>query len=214
MGYSLFSSEQVLTDSAAVDLVASTVNKNKAIVPHADAQTVIAAVFADVLQKAQNVYMPADSMTATQFDALKAETDRIAAMPTSTARELFAVYKAVERIYQNPREYVSFYAEDRLRTAMSALMSNLNIKISRMLIESGEWDPSVHAARPVLSEPTANRVVLPPVTDTPEPKENKAPVVWIVIASIAGAAVVAVAVIVPVAIKMRRNKIKEGREEE
>ncbi|MCI8436114.1 MAG: family 10 glycosylhydrolase [Clostridia bacterium] len=213
MGYSLFSSEQVLTDTAAVDLVASTVNKNKAIVPHADAQTVIAAVFADVLQKAQNVYLPAESMTAAQFDALKAETERIAAMSVQTARELFAVYKAVERIYRTPNTYVSFYAETRLRTAMSALMSNLNIKISRMLIESGEWDPSVHAARPVLSEPTANRVVLPPVTDTPEPKENKAPVVWIVIASIAGAAVVAVAVIVPVAIKMRRNKIKEGREE-
>lgn len=172
MGYALFSSEQVLTDPDAVALVTQTANKNEAVVPHAATSVILDAFFTSILEKADKYYLPNNSMTQTQYDSLAAVFADIQAMPDTTAKELYAIYERVQNLISDVDDYVSFYAESRLRSDLNLLSSNLNIKVGRALVESGQWNPSVNLARPILSEGQANRIVWQTQQSAPEETED------------------------------------------
>ena len=212
-GYSLFSSEQVLQEADAVELVAKTINKNKAILPHSETEEVLKVYFESILWKCENLYLPDGSMTQAQYDLLKAEFDAIQLMLDETAKELYAIYKRLETISQNTRKYVSFYAEKRLGDDVKLLMKNINIKINRMLIDNGEWNPLVSTARPILVEGVSNKIVVNNTNDgqIADSRSNDYGASFII--ALIGVILANAGIIISVIFLAKSKKIKQGERE-
>lgn len=178
MGYSFFSSQQILEEVAsgevgnAVALLKNSVMTNEAILPHASAADVIDAYFDSILSKATNIYLTNNAMTNTQYQALESKFNAIKQMSVGTPKELYAVYQEIEKIYNDPGQYVSRQAKDRLKADAKLLLDNINLKINRMLVDEGVWNPLVSTARPVLSQSQPNKIVWPKDDVTQQPADD------------------------------------------
>ena len=178
MGYSFFSSQQILEEvesgelGNAVALLKNSAMANEAILPHANAEAVIHAYFASILNKATNIYLTNEAMTAQQYQALESKLNAIEQMSVGTPKELYAVYQEIEKIYNEPGQYVSRQAKDRLKADLELLLENINLKINRMLVGEGVWNPLVSMARPVLSDSQPNKIVWPKEDTTVQPVKD------------------------------------------
>ena len=204
IGFVLFSSADLINDEKAgtgyIEALKAIYGNSSAVSPNASAQTIANAVFNAILGKADRLYIPAEQMTAEQKASLKAEFDKILAMPMGTAEELNAVYNAVTQLQKNVNTYASRYAAQRVSDGLDEILNNFEMKINRLLINSGEWDPATE------TRPSFGTVTVPDVEPFEDPAIytpaglNAGHYVMIVVAVLALAAAVAV-----VAIKVKRR---------
>lgn len=205
-GYVIFCSDQIIGHEDVQTVLSSGVNRNTdAVLPHADAATVIKACFDVILDRCDRIYIPLSGggMTAEQRDSLSALFDEIEAMSVETAEDLYNVYEKISSLASEKalKSYAKGYSRQRILEQLQELTDLLDIKISRQLINDGEWDPEVDKVRPSFGadDPTD------PDDPTPTEPQNPSDVGW-VIAVVLGVVAVVAAVVVAVFVKRRKNR--------
>lgn len=168
-GYSLFETSTVLLNKDVQEVLKATVSSKKSVIASASAQDVLQAVFRDVLDKADRIYIPKNAMTAAQKTEISARFDDLLEMPSEKAEELVALYKELSKLQADMGSYTKGWGEVRTKELLADALNNLDIKISRAYIREKLWDPSAGETRP-------DKVsVKPPVIDPPG-GEQKPPV--------------------------------------
>lgn len=225
-GYVIFCSTQIMGHDDVQQVLKEGANSKTAILPHAATADVINAYFADIKSKATRIYIPSGGMNETKHAALLAELDAISQMSVESAKDIQKVCDRITAMYEYGAisAYASGYSGQRITEQLRELNGLLDVKISRLLIESGEWDPEANPVRPNVNG--GGNTPTPPGPDTPDPpgpddpgrEEPSAPtngggnMVVIISCSVAAAVVVlaAVAVLVVIMIKKKNKKTKNS----
>ncbi len=218
-GYVIFCSTQIVGHTDVQEVLSSGVNSKQAVLPHSATNKILKAYFDDILDKANNLYIPGGGMTEAQLTALSQKFQEISAIDAKDgkdAKEIRKIYNAVNAVYSNISTYAKGYSGQRITAQLKELNQLLDVKISRALIENGDWDPEQNAVRPTVTEteiipyvPSENPTPKPPVINPPKddvPNEPTSQTGLIVALSGGGAAVVAAAIVVAVILSKKKSK--------
>ena len=168
-GYVVFCSTQIIGHEDVQQALMNGVNSKLAVLPHADINTVLAASFADILDKADRIYIPAGNMSEEQKAELKAVLDEIAAMSCDTAEDIYNIMLRVQTLAKKEtKNFASGYSRQRINEQLEELAEILDARVSMKLIEDGEWDPEQDNKRPAFGE-----VEEPDNNDSNKPGANK-----------------------------------------
>ncbi len=152
-GYVIFCSTQIIGHEDVQLALSSGVNGKWAVLPHADINTVLAAGFADILDKADRIYIPAGGMTEEDKAALEAILNEISAMSDDNAESIYNIYKALDNLAKNDiKDYAKGYSRQRIIEQLNELADIIDARISMKLIEDGEWNPEIDGERPKFEE--------------------------------------------------------------
>lgn len=153
-GYVIFCSTQIIGHEDVQNALKNGVNSKWGVLPHADINDILAASFADILDKADRLYIPANGMTEAQKAELKAILDEIAAMDDSDAVAIYKIKKAVTELAKTNtiKAYAGGYSRQRIIEQLNYLADVLDARISMKLIEDGQWDPEAQPQRPIVNE--------------------------------------------------------------
>ena len=172
-GYVIFCSTQIIGHEDVQLALSSGVNSKWAVLPHAAIKDVLAASFADILDKADRIYIPAGGMTAEDKEALAAALNEIASMADKSAEDIYNLAKRIETFASKEvKNYAKGYSRQRIIEQLEELADILDARVSMQLIADGQWDPEETPERPSFEEePTT-----PDVPTTPEnPDDNEEP---------------------------------------
>lgn len=217
-GYVIFCSTQVVGHTDVQEVLSSGVNSKKAVLPHASTSDILQAYFDDILSKSMRLYIPSEGMTQSQYDALSLKFEEILALDTQGAKNIRKVYNAVNALYANGiSAYAKGYSGQRITAQLRELNQLLNTKISRALIDDGDWNPEQNAVRPTVTE-TEIIPYVPPVEPNPKPinpvnpvkPDNNDSTGLTVGLSVGGVALVLAAVAVTVVMVKRKKKVKSA----
>ena len=169
-GYVIFCSDQIIGHSDVQEALKNGVNGKWAVLPHANINDVLAASFADILDKADRIYIPAGGMDAAQKAALKTVLDEIAAMDANDAVAIYKIKAAVSNLTKTNeiKAYASGYSRQRIIEQLKYLVDVLDARMSMQLIADGEWDPETQPQRPIVNE----NGITAPGTVEPKPPVN------------------------------------------
>lgn len=211
MGYVIFCSTQILGHSDVQEVLKCGVNDKQAILPHADTLDILNATFSYILSKARRLYITSGNMTEAQYELLNSAFNEILKMPTSTTIELYKVEQAVKKLYASGvSKYVKGYASPRLTEDLKYLTSVLETKVSRSLIDSGEWDPVKYPEHPIITDEGIKMVEKPtdPVkpTDPSNPSTDVSNPNTTIIIVIVSVVVVAVGITLTLVLRKKTNK--------
>ena len=156
-------------------------------------------------------------MTEEQYTELSKKFQEIELLDTDGAKNIRRIYNSVESIYFDISQYAKGYSGQRISAQLKELNALLNLKISRALIDDGDWDPEQNPVRPTVTEkdiipyvPQDDPQPKPPVIN-PQPQQPSDPepnnIGLIVGLSVGGAALVAAAV--GVSVVLARKKLKQ-----
>ncbi|MBE6925642.1 MAG: hypothetical protein E7461_02250 [Ruminococcaceae bacterium] len=172
-GYVIFCSTQIVGHEDVQQALSSGVNSKWAVLPHAAIKDVLAASFADILDKADRIYIPAEGMTAENKDALAAIFDEIAAMADTSAENIYNLAKRIETLASKEvKNYAKGYARQRIIEQLGELADILDARVSMQMIADNEWDPEETPERPSFEEEPVTPDV-PSEPDTPDNGENE-----------------------------------------
>ncbi len=158
-GYVIFCSTQIIGHEDVQNALMSGVNSKWAVLPHAPIADIIAATKADLVSKAERIYVPAGGMTAEQIEALEAAIAEIEKMPAETAVDIYKIQKKVEALAKNGiKDIAKGYSRQRIVEQLNELADILDARISMELIADGEWDPEENRIRPTVTE---NGIIFP-----------------------------------------------------
>lgn len=216
-GYVIFCSTQIVGHPDVQDVLISGVNSKSAVLPHSATDKILKAYFDDILGKAQKLYIPNGGMTEEQYTELSKKFQEIELLDTDGAKNIRRIYNSVESIYFDISQYAKGYSGQRISAQLKELNALLNLKISRALIDDGDWDPEQNPVRPTVTEkdiipyvPQDDPQPKPPVIN-PQPQQPSDPepnnIGLIVGLSVGGAALVAAAV--GVSVVLARKKLKQ-----
>ena len=167
-GYVIFCSDQIIGHTDVQEALKNGVNGKWAVLPHADINELLTASFADILDKADRLYIPVGGMDESQKAELKAVLDSIAAMDDSDAVAIYKIKKAVSDLTKTTeiKKYASGYSRQRILEQLNYIVDILDARMSMKLIEDGEWDPEAQPQRPNVNE---NGVGAPAGNETKPP---------------------------------------------
>lgn len=153
-GYVVFCSTQIIGHEDVQNALKSGVNSKWAVLPHAPIADILAATKADLLDKADRIYIPAEGMTSDQKAAFEAVLSEIVAMPATNAVEIYKIKAAVEDLASTSqmKNYAKGYSRQRIIEQLEELASILDARISMQLIADDQWDPEIHNLRPTVTE--------------------------------------------------------------
>lgn len=152
-GYVIFCSTQIIGHEDVQLALGSGVNSKWAVLPHADINDVLKAGFADIIDKADRIYIPAGGMTEEDKAALEAILNDIAAMSDDSAEAIYNIYKAIDNLAKNDiKDYAKGYSRQRIIEQLNELADIIDARISMKLIEDKEWDPETDPERPKFEE--------------------------------------------------------------
>ncbi len=173
-GYVVFCSTQILGHADVQDALASGVNSKWAVLPHADINEVLKASFADILDKADRLYIPAGGMTAEKKAALAEVFAEIEVMSANDAVEIYKILAEVENLMKSSqiKKYANGYSRQRILEQLEYLADILDARISMQLIADGEWDPEEIPTRPTVNE---EGIFFPEPEPEPGPGDNPNP---------------------------------------
>lgn len=165
-GYVIFCSTQILGHEDVQNALKNGVNSKLAVLPHDDINLLLSASFADILDKADRLYIPAGGMTEEQKESLKLVLDGIAAMDDSDAVAIYKIKKAISDLAKTSeiKKYASGYSRQRIIEQLNYLVDILDARMSMELIADGEWNPEVDSQRPIVNE---NGISKPGQTEKP-----------------------------------------------
>lgn len=218
-GYVIFCSTQIVGHSDVQEVLSSGVNSKQAVLPHSATDKILKAYFDDILNKANNLYIPSGGMTEAQRTALSQKFQEISAIEVKGAKDIRKISNAVSAVYTNISTYAKGYSGQRITAQLKELNQVLDIKISRTLIENGEWDPEQNAVRPTVTEteiipydpsvePQPKPPVITPIPPNTVDEPQKSNIGLIIGLSAGGAALAAAAVVAIVLIKKKSNVAK------
>ncbi len=164
-GYVIFCSTQVLGHEDVQEVLKSGINAADAVLPHASVAEVLEAYFDCILDRAERIYIPAGGMTQEQYTALETRFEEILAMDVSTSEGINEVLLAIGELADDYRDYATGYSARRLSGTLSEVESMIDRKLSRFMIDNGEWDPETTPVRPTAGETD-------PDTDGTDPGET------------------------------------------
>ncbi len=153
-GYVIFCSTQIIGHEDVQNALKNGVNSKWGVLPHADINEILLAGFADIIDKADRLYIPAGGMTEAQKAELKAILDEIAAMDDSDAVAIYKIKKAITELAKTNviKNYANGYSRQRIIEQLNYLADVLDARISMKLIEDGQWNPEENPQRPVVNE--------------------------------------------------------------
>ena len=153
-GYVIFCSTQIIGHEDVQNALKNGVNGKLAVLPHADINLVLSTSFADILDKADRLYIPAGGMTAEQKEAFKLVLDAIAEMDDNDAVSIYKIKKAITDLAKTTemKKYASGYARQRIIEQLNYIADILDARMSMQLIADGQWDPEVDSQRPIVDE--------------------------------------------------------------
>lgn len=152
-GYVVFCSTQIIGHADVQEALKAGVNSKWAILPHAEINEVLAASFADILDKADRLYIPAGGMDETKKAALAEVLAEIEEMPAGDAVEIYLILSRVEKLAKSElKNFASGYSRQRIQEQLNYLVKILDARISMQLIADGEWDPEEIPTRPIVNE--------------------------------------------------------------
>lgn len=129
-GYVIFCSTQVIGHDDVQQVLKAGVNSKTAVLPHADAKTVLGAYFNTVLDRAQRLYLPAGHTTDAKLASLEAKFNDILAMDMDTAGQLTAVKTAVSNLAKKTSSYVVGKSRARVADLLNDAVALLETKIA------------------------------------------------------------------------------------
>ena len=151
-GYVIFCSTQVLGHEDVQEVLKSGINAADAVLPHASVAEVLEAYFDRILDRAERIYIPAGGMTQEQYTALGTRFQEILAMDVSTSEGIHEVLLALGELADDYRDYATGYSARRLSGTLAEVESMIDRKLSRFMIDNGEWDPETTPVRPTAGE--------------------------------------------------------------
>ncbi len=158
-GYVIFCSTQIIGHEDVQNALMSGVNSKWAVLPHAPIADILAATKADLVSKAERIYVPAGGITAEQIEALEAAIAEIEKMPAETAVDIYKIQKKVEALAKNGiKDIAKGYSRQRIVEQLNELADILDARISMELIADGEWNPEENRIRPTVTE---NGIIFP-----------------------------------------------------
>ncbi len=202
-GYVIFCSTQILGHDDVQHVLKAGINAKPAVLPHASVSEVIDAYFDCITERAERLYIPAGGMTQEKLAALKEQFDAVKALDVSTSKGIAEAQKALSTLAKNYSKYAVGFSGRRLSETLNELASLVDLKLSRFLIDSGEWDPSQTPVRPSVGDTTPTKPVEPPAEKPTEEPEKP----WLVPVLVAVGAVVVIAVAAVVIVVVRKKRI-------
>ena len=158
-GYVIFCSTQIIGHEDVQNALVSGVNSKWAVLPHAPIADLLAATKADLLSKADRIYIPAGGMTAEQKAALEAAIAELEAMPADTAIDIFKIQKKLSTLAKTGiKDMAKGYSRQRIVEQLNELVDILDARISMELIADKEWNPEENRVRPTVTE---NGIIFP-----------------------------------------------------
>ena len=169
-GYVIFCSTQIIGHQDVQDALKLGVNGKTAVLPHSDINLILAASFADIIDKAGRLYIPAGGMTEEQMAELEAILNEIAAMSDDDSVAIYLIKNRIENLVKNEiKNYAKGYSRQRIIEQLNEMVDILDARISMQLIADGEWDPEVEPQRPTVNE---NGIGVPNTPNTPNTPNN------------------------------------------
>ena len=164
-GYVIFCSTQIIGHQDVQDALKFGVNGKWAVLPHADINDILAASFADIIDKADRLYIPAGGMTEAQKADLETILNEIAAMSDEDSVAIYLIKNRIETFVKSEiKNYAKGYSRQRIIEQLNEIVDILDARISMQLIADGEWDPETEPQRPTVNE---NGVGVPNKPDNP-----------------------------------------------
>ncbi|ERJ13647.1 glycoside hydrolase family 10 protein [Haloplasma contractile] len=148
LGSAIFASQNLLGLDQISYVYTNGTHRKAAVLPHAEVNVVLEAMFADILDKADRIYIPSEKMTEVDKTALSTEFDVLKQMPHETAEDVANLINSVNELINNIGDYGSGYADNRIEDDLIYLIEVLDVKVSRLMIDSGDWDPETERVRP------------------------------------------------------------------
>jgi len=167
-GYVIFCSTQILGHDDVQEVLKLGANSKNSVLPHSSVDTILKASFNDILSKIDRIYIPKAAMTDAQKELLNSTFTTILNMPYSNTIEIYKIQQAVKAIYSGRMsKYAKGYAVARLSEDLKYLYDILETKVSRSLIDSGEWDPVRYPIHPIITDDGIKMVEKPNDPDNP-----------------------------------------------
>lgn len=205
-GYVIFCSTQILGHDDVQQVLKSGVNSREAVLPHASLAEILQAYADRISDRAERLYIPAGGMTEEKLSALLAQFDEIAKTDLSASKGIAEAETALKALAKNYAKYAVGFSGRRLSETLNEIVSLVDLKLSRSMIDSGVWDPAVTPVRP-----SADGTVTPPDQPKPdqpnEPNEPKNQTGLIVGLSVGAAVLVVAAVAVGVTLTARKKTV-------
>jgi uncharacterized lipoprotein YddW (UPF0748 family) len=199
-GSAIFASQNLLGLDEISYVYTNGTHRKAAVLPHAEVSVILDAMFNDILDKADRIYIPKGKMTEEEKANLIIEFEAIKDMPNETSKELLLLIQAIDDLSSDMNDFGSGYADDRMKEDLVYLNEVLDVKVSRHMINAGEWDPAKVRVRP---NPLANEDnddddqdtgEEPDNNDTPKTDDEDNNPTVIVISSVVGVVVLAGAI--------------------
>lgn len=148
-GYVVFCSTQIIGHDDVQQALLSGVNGKWAVLPHDEIDKVMAASFADLLDKADRIYIPAGGMDEERKAAFKATLDEIAEMPYDTAEDIYNIVVRLQTLVKKEtKSFASGYSRQRINEQLNELIDILDARVSMQMIKDGDWNPEENPSRP------------------------------------------------------------------
>ncbi|MDF2698481.1 MAG: hypothetical protein K0Q49_37 [Haloplasmataceae bacterium] len=167
LGSVIFASQNILEQTEMKQILGQGLNKITAISPNADIETLLDTVFDYIIDKSERIYVPKALMTSEQKNDLQAEFDKIMEMPMNNADDYYKIQNEIKALVYEINDYTKSVGAQRVKEDLFELIDNIDLKISRYLINYGYWNLQTTAERPATDTFTY------PVVDTENPNENK-----------------------------------------
>jgi len=142
LGSVIFASQNLLGKEEMKTALSKGLNKITAISPNADLDKILDAMFTYIIDKANRIYITKGLMTEEQKGALTEEFTRIKNMKMHNAGDYYLIQQEITKLNNNIHQYVRSVGAQRIKEDLYALIDNIDLKITRYLINYGYWDPT------------------------------------------------------------------------
>ena len=136
-GYVIFSSVQIVGHSDVQQVLCIGVNSKKAVLPHAEITLILEAVFNDILDKADRIYIPAGGMSLAGREELAQIFAEIEAMPYESFSQISNISLRVSKLRNNLVSSVNDHSLNRITDDLDYLIGILDAR-ANMLGEATE----------------------------------------------------------------------------
>ena len=170
-GYVIFCSTQIIGHEDVIEVLKLGVNSNKSVLPHDDIKKVLSATFDNILLRATNIYIPNGGMSEDNLEQLRTIFNSILEMNDETSLDVYNIQKRIITLYETEiQSLAKGYSRQRIIETLKETTNIIDTSLSRMMIDSKEWNPEKEATRPSFEK--EEEVTPPDDKDKEEPKDD------------------------------------------
>lgn len=147
-GTAIFDSRNILDNEEFMRILKLSTNRNQAILPHSRTRAVVYSLLDSIIDRSTNIYSKNGVMSDEQLKNIVEQINKLKDYPTRNALEISRLSHQLEILYHYTETYISGEGINRIQDDLGRLISILDLKISRDLINRGLWDPKESLERP------------------------------------------------------------------